>query len=53
LSSILPPSFEPALEALDRFGYIILIIAVFTGVFGVIFSVIMPIVTYPFTIGLY
>ena len=53
LSSVLPPSFEPALEALDRFGYIILIIAVFTGVFGVIFSVIMPIVTYPFTIGLY
>src|SRR5436190_24109395 len=42
LSSILPPSFEPALEALDRFGYILLIIGVFTGVFGVIFSIIMP-----------
>jgi Zn-dependent protease len=53
LSSILPPSFEPALEALDRFGYIILIIAVFTGILSVIFRVIMPIVTYPFTIGLY
>lgn len=52
LSSILPPSFESALEALDRFGYILLIIAVFTGVFGVIFSVIMPLVAYPFTIGL-
>jgi Zn-dependent protease len=52
LSSILPPSFEPALEALDRFGYIILIIAVFTGVFTVIFRIIMPIVTYPFIIGL-
>jgi Zn-dependent protease len=53
LSSILPPSYEPALEALDRFGYIILIIAVFTGVLGIVFRIIMPIVTYPFTIGLY
>jgi Zn-dependent protease len=52
LSSILPPSYEPALEALDRFGYIILIIAMFTGVFSVIFRVIMPLVSYPFTIGL-
>jgi len=52
LSSILPPSFESALEALDRFGYIILIIAVFTGVFGVIFGFIMPLAAYPFTIGL-
>ena len=52
LSSILPPSFEPALEALERFGYIILIIAVFTGVFSAIFGFIMPIVSYPFIIGL-
>ena len=52
LSSILPPSFEPALEALVRFGYILLIIGVFTGVFGVIFSIIMPLAAYPFTIGL-
>ncbi len=52
LSSILPPSFEPALEALERFGYVILIIAVFTGVFGMIFSFIMPLVSYPFVIGL-
>src|SRR5438552_2679777 len=50
LSSILPPSFEPGLEALERFGYILLIVAMFTGVFGVIFGIIMPIVTYPFTI---
>jgi Zn-dependent protease len=53
LSSVLPPSFEPALEALDRFGYILLIIGVFTGVFGAIFSIIMPLAAYPFTIGLY
>ena len=43
LSSILPPSFEPGLEALDRFGFMILIIAMFTGVFNAIFSVVMPI----------
>jgi Zn-dependent protease len=53
LSSILPPSFEPALDALDRFGYILLIVAMFTGVFGVIFSIIMPLVSYPFMIGYY
>jgi Zn-dependent protease len=52
LSSVLPPSFESALDALDRFGYIILIVAVFTGVFGVIFRFVMPLVAYPFTIGL-
>ncbi len=52
LSSVLPPSFESALEALDRFGYIILIVAVFTGVFGVIFRFVMPLVSYPFIIGL-
>jgi Zn-dependent protease len=52
MSSVLPPSFEPALEALDRIGYMILIIAVFTGVFGVIFRIVMPLAAYPFTIGL-
>jgi len=52
LSSILPPSFEPALDALDQFGYILLIIAVFTGVLGVIFKLVMPLASYPFLIGL-
>lgn len=52
LSSILPPSFEPGLEALERFGYILLIIAVFTGIFSVIFRIVMPLAAYPFTIGL-
>lgn len=52
LSSILPPSFEAGLETLERFGYILLIVAMFTGVFGVIFRIVMPIVSYPFTIGL-
>ncbi len=43
LSSILPPSFEPALESLDRFGFLLLFIAVFTGVLGVVFRIVMPI----------
>jgi hypothetical protein len=30
----------------------ILIIAVFTGVFGVIFRIVMPLAAYPFTVGL-
>ena len=43
LQSILPPSFESGFEALERFGYMLLILAMFTGVFGVIFGVVMPI----------
>jgi Zn-dependent protease len=43
LSSILPPSFEPAFDALERFGFILLIFAMFTGVFRMIFGVVMPI----------
>jgi Zn-dependent protease len=43
LSSILPSSFEPAIEALEQFGFILLFIAVFTGVFASIFGFIMPI----------
>jgi Zn-dependent protease len=42
LSSILPDSFASAMEALNQFGYILLLIAVFTGVLRVIFSVVMP-----------
>jgi len=43
LASILPPSFESGLEALEKFGFILLFIAVFTGVLGVIFNFVMPI----------
>ncbi|MGH9928773.1 MAG: site-2 protease family protein [Pyrinomonadaceae bacterium] len=43
LASILPESFEAGLEALEKFGFILLFIAVFTGVLGVIFNVVMPI----------
>jgi len=43
LQSILPPSFESGFEALERFGFILLILAMFTGVFGMIFRVVLPI----------
>lgn len=43
LQSILPPGFESGFEALERFGFILLILAMFTGVFRLIFSVVMPI----------
>jgi len=43
LQSILPQSFESGFEALERFGFILLILAMFTGVFRLIFSVVMPI----------
>ena len=43
LSSILPPSFESAIETLEQFGFVLLFVAVFTGVVGSIFSFVMPI----------
>jgi Zn-dependent protease len=43
LQSILPESFESGFEALERFGFILLILAMFTGVFRAIFGFIMPI----------
>ena len=43
LQSILPPSMESGFEALERFGFLLLIVAMFTGVFSVIFSIVMPI----------
>lgn len=42
LQSILPDSFDSAFEALERFGIILLILAMFTGVFGMIFRVVLP-----------
>ncbi|HXI22641.1 MAG TPA: site-2 protease family protein [Pyrinomonadaceae bacterium] len=44
LQSLLPASFEPGFEALERFGFVLLILAMFTGVFGAIFGVVMPVV---------
>jgi Zn-dependent protease len=42
LYSILPDSAASGIEMLERFGFMLLFIAVFTGVIGKIFSVIMP-----------
>ena len=52
LQSILPPSFESGFEALERFGFILLILAMFTGVFRVIFSIVMPIANRILLIGI-
>lgn len=43
LSSILPSSFESAFEALEQFGFVLLFIAVFTGVLSGLFNFVMPI----------
>ena len=51
LQSILPESFESGFEALERFGFILLILAMFTGVFRAIFSVVMPIAVKILLIG--
>lgn len=51
LASILPPSFESGFEALERFGFILLFIAVFTGVLGVVFRIVMPIAFYLLFLG--
>lgn len=42
LQSILPSSFDSAFESLERFGFLLLFVAVFTGVLGVVFRVVMP-----------
>lgn len=52
LGSLLPSSFESAIETLEQFGFILLFIAVFTGVFSAIFRIVMPLASYPFIIGL-
>lgn len=38
LYTILPDSMKPAIEALERFGFIILLLAMQTGIFGIIFG---------------
>ncbi len=43
LGSLLPERFESAMESFEQFGFILLIVAVFTGVFGSIFRFVMPI----------
>ena len=42
LASLLPSSFETGIEQLQRFGYLLLFVAVFTGVVGKIFGFFIP-----------
>jgi Zn-dependent protease len=43
LSSVLPPSFESGMDQLRQFGFLLLIIAVYTGVVGKILGFFLPI----------
>jgi|SRR5687767_3947098 len=43
LSSLLPPSFEEGMEQVQQFGFLLLFIAVFTGVVGKILGFFLPI----------
>jgi Zn-dependent protease len=43
LSSLLGPSFESGIEQMQQFGYVLLFIAVFTGVVGKILGFFLPI----------
>ncbi|HLL15563.1 MAG TPA: site-2 protease family protein [Pyrinomonadaceae bacterium] len=42
LASILPESFGSAIEGIEQYGFILLMVALFTGVFGAVFSVVIP-----------
>lgn len=46
LWTILPDNMKPAIEALERFGFIILLLAMQTGIFGIIFSPIQRVMFY-------
>jgi Zn-dependent protease len=42
LESILPESFESALQSLNQFGFLLLFVALFTGIFSAVFNVVIP-----------
>ena len=42
LASVLPESFLPAIESLEQFGFILLFVAMFTGVLNVVFNFVIP-----------
>ena len=44
LESILPQSMQPALEMLERFGFVILMVLLWTGFFGMIINPILNVV---------
>lgn len=43
LSSLLPPSFEESIEQLHRFGFLLLFVALYTGIVGKILGFFVPI----------
>ena len=43
LASILPESFEAGFETLERFGFILLFVAMMTGILGAILNFVLPI----------
>lgn len=43
LSSLLPPSFEEGMEQFQRFGFLILMVALYTGIIGKILGFFLPI----------
>jgi Zn-dependent protease len=46
LWTILPDSMKPGLEALERFGFIILLLMVSSGVLNVVFAPVMRVIVY-------
>jgi Zn-dependent protease len=44
LASLLPSGFEEAMDQFQQFGYLLLFVAVFTGVLGKILGVVIPLV---------
>jgi len=53
LWTILPDSMKPAIEALERFGFIILLLAMQTGFFGIIFSPVQRVMFYLIPYSMY
>jgi Zn-dependent protease len=51
LSSLLPPSFEAGMEQYQQFGFVILIVALYTGIVGKILGFFIPIALFLVFIG--
>ena len=51
LSSILPPSFEAGMEQYQQFGFVILIVALYTGIIGKILGFFVPIALFLVFVG--
>ena len=51
LSSLLPPSFESGMEQYQQFGFVILIVALYTGIIGKILGVFVPIALFLVFVG--